>query len=235
MNLQPAEKRVCCPQGLISLHSIFKTIQGEGPFCGTPCVFVRLAGCSLQCPACDTEYSNGRISVPVDYITHEVARRSPSGLVVITGGEPFRQNIAELITTLIQCGYYVQIETNGTLPVPQIHYNKNIGIRHGVFVVCSPKTGKVHTSVENAACCFKYVMEAADVNPADGLPNRALCHPCKPWVYRPHAQFQGLIYLQPMDSKDHCKNAMNTEAVVTSCLKYGYTLQLQIHKFLNLE
>ena len=60
MNLQPIEKRTKSADGLLSLHSIFHTIQGEGPFCGTPSVFVRLAGCNLQCPACDTDYTQGR-------------------------------------------------------------------------------------------------------------------------------------------------------------------------------
>ena len=55
INKQPIEKREPSYEGTLQVHSIFKTIQGEGPFCGTPCVFVRLAGCNLQCPACDTD------------------------------------------------------------------------------------------------------------------------------------------------------------------------------------
>ena len=53
-NGQPIEKVQRTFDGTLEVHSIFKTIQGEGPFCGTPAVFIRLAGCNLQCPWCDT-------------------------------------------------------------------------------------------------------------------------------------------------------------------------------------
>ena len=42
----------------LDVHSIFHTIQGEGPYCGHPAVFIRLAGCNLQCPGCDTGRSD---------------------------------------------------------------------------------------------------------------------------------------------------------------------------------
>ncbi|MEG7364337.1 7-carboxy-7-deazaguanine synthase QueE, partial [Pseudomonas citronellolis] len=97
MNLQPIEKRTKSADGLLSLHSIFHTIQGEGPFCGTPSVFVRLAGCNLQCPACDTDYTQGRRAASVQEILDKVQEYQSSGLVVITGGEPFRQDITRLL------------------------------------------------------------------------------------------------------------------------------------------
>src|SRR3954467_9071958 len=45
----------------LSIHSIFYTLQGEGPYSGCPAVFMRLAGCNLQCPGCDTDYTSGQI------------------------------------------------------------------------------------------------------------------------------------------------------------------------------
>lgn len=38
---------------------VFATIQGEGALLGVPMVFVRLAGCSVGCPRCDTDYAVG--------------------------------------------------------------------------------------------------------------------------------------------------------------------------------
>ena len=60
MNQQAPEKQQLRGDGLLAVHSIFYTIQGEGPFAGETAVFVRLAGCNLQCPLCDTDYTSDR-------------------------------------------------------------------------------------------------------------------------------------------------------------------------------
>lgn len=226
----------------IDLHSVFKTIQGEGPFAGTPCVFVRLAGCNLQCPKCDTEYTKGdRKAFSYGTILDKVARLQKGGLIVVTGGEPFRQpNLFELLHKFVDAGYYVQIETNGTLPIPE-PANRiqklvclNPASRFGIYIVCSPKTGNVHKSVQAHACAFKYVGGANDLSIQDGLPITALDHSAKPILYR-HKRNDVMIYLQPLDEKDITLNDKNTQACVQSCIKYGYTLQLQIHKIIDVE
>ena len=49
----------------IPIHETFQeTIQGEGYWSGTPSDFIRLAGCPVKCPWCDTGYSNGGIGLP---------------------------------------------------------------------------------------------------------------------------------------------------------------------------
>ena len=52
LNVQPPEKQVSRSDGFLDVVSVFKTIQGEGPFAGTPAIFVRTAGCNLFCPNC---------------------------------------------------------------------------------------------------------------------------------------------------------------------------------------
>lgn len=235
MNLQPIEKRTKSADGPLSLHSIFHTIQGEGPFCGTPSVFVRLAGCNLQCPACDTDYTQGRRAASVQEILDKVQEYQSSGLVVITGGEPFRQDITRLLNVLTDAGFYVQIETNGTLEPVEYPYSTMPGIRTGVYVVCSPKAGKVHPRINDVACCFKYVIAHDSIHEDDGLPLRALEHRASPYVARPPKNWARPIYLQPMDSKAEELNRLNLQAAIDSCVRFGYILQLQIHKIVNME
>lgn len=235
INQQPIEKREPSYEGTLQVHSIFKTIQGEGPFCGTPCVFVRLAGCNLQCPACDTDYTSTRQQLTPRQITlvvQDLWQREP-GLVVITGGEPFRQHIGDLVDTLVHNGFYVQIESNGTMNPPVFPWNKDTSARRGAYIVISPKTGKINTLAEAAACALKYVVRYNDAD-TDGLPKHALDMPNRPARPTP-GLFTGNIYIQPLDSKNVLDNDLHTAEAVRSSLEHGYILQLQIHKFIGVE
>lgn len=235
-NAQPIEKRATDELGRIDVHSIFHTIQGEGPFCGTPSVFVRLAGCNLQCPGCDTDYTSQRRKLLPSQIVELVEEMMPRGLVVITGGEPFRQDITNLIVGLHDGGFYVQIETNGSLSPSFIHWNKKPHERMGAYLVLSPKTGKVNPRAWAEACCVKYVGECGDLAADDGLPVRALRHTANPRLARPPEWWDRPIYLQPMDDhSDPAANRLNLLACVDSCMRHGYIIQLQIHKLLGVE
>ena len=231
LNSQIPEKKDY--QSTLEVHSIFSTIQGEGPFCGRPAVFVRLAGCNLQCPGCDTEYTDNRQRMRYEAILFSIKHRlavtdSNANLIVISGGEPFRQNITPFCDFLIENDFDVQIETNGSMQIP-------MELSQLVTVVCSPKTAKLHPSALHRANAFKYVMKAGNMREEDGLPLQALDHRATPFIARPHKSFRGKIYLQPMDEQDAGYNANNVQAVLESAMKHNYIVQLQIHKLLNVE
>lgn len=240
MNSQPIEKRRADDAGTsLDVHSVFRTIQGEGPYTGHPAIFIRLAGCNLQCPMCDTDYTSKREELDVDTLVTRVRlakHGSKLDLVVITGGEPFRQNITPLVTRLLGLCFNVQVETNGTLALPDdlAQVVETNPARYGCHIVVSPKAGKVHPSVEAAACAYKYVM-AYYSEDADGLPKLALDHSASPRVARPPEGRVIPIYLQPMDSADMDENDGHLAACIDSCIAHGYTLQLQVHKLINLE
>lgn len=234
-NTQPIEKRELLANGWLAVHSIFYTIQGEGPFCGTPAVFVRLAGCNLQCPACDTDYTSKRMLMTEYEIFLEVNKLFGQGLVVITGGEPFRQPIGSLIHLLMQEGCYVQVESNGTLEPPPVIWSLNPQMKKGAYLVCSPKTGKVHPEVLVQACALKYVVRRGQIDPEDGLPITTLDHTVNGRVARPPEGWNRPIYVQPIDVGDVVSNDIHTAAAVDSCMNHGYTLQLQIHKLIGVE
>jgi 7-carboxy-7-deazaguanine synthase len=250
INVQAIEKKsLAAEKGELEIHSIFRTLQGEGPFTGVPAIFVRLAGCNLQCPACDTDYTSQRDTLLPETVLQRI-RELCDGysirLVVITGGEPFRQDITDLCIQLHQAGYTVQIESNGTLEITASLSNyikcsvlKMVGIQTPWFnIVCSPKTGKVHASLIPYITAWKYVLSADSVYALDGLPLFALEHSASPYVARPITkEFGGVapVYLQPCDSKDTVINQANMAVCIESSLKYGYIMQLQTHKYLGID
>jgi organic radical activating enzyme len=164
-------------------------------------------------------------------------------LVVITGGEPFRQNIIPLIKGLRVNRFEVQVETNGTLspwgrePIPK---------KHPQFgVVVSPKAGKVHEDLWALIIAYKYVVNAGSVLEKDGLPSSVLGLPAAP--ARPHEGYRGPIYVQPAEEKntvqyttnlyeaDEQKNEMNLRRAIKSTMQFGYILCLQTHKLIGME
>ena len=103
--------------GALKINEIFYSIQGEGHYTGTPAVFVRFAGCNLNCWFCDTEF-HSFTEMSEDEIVAE-ASQYPSRYMVITGGEPTLQLTASLTSKLHAIGFYIMLETNGTQPLPE--------------------------------------------------------------------------------------------------------------------
>lgn len=228
VNAQPTEKRTVREDGALDVVDVFETIQGEGPFAGRPSVFVRLAGCNLQCEWCDTDYTNNRRVVQVSDLVRQVRALRQTGLVVITGGEPFRQALGPLVRALWNGAYTVQIETNGTL------YDESlVGDYRMVTVVCSPKTGNINENLLPYVSCMKYILSADAVDPLDGLPTSSLnfgVPPVRPPRFLPPHK----VYVQPCDVRDAAVNEANTKAAIASCMKWGYTYSEQLHKRLGL-
>ncbi len=103
------------------VNEIFHSIQGESLHAGRPCVFIRLTGCNLRCAYCDTRYAfdEGR-ALELDLVLAKVAQFS-CRLVEITGGEPLLQpQTPTLIQVLLERGYEVLLETNGSQPIDTV-------------------------------------------------------------------------------------------------------------------
>ena len=104
------------------VNEIFNSIQGESLCAGLPCTFIRLTGCNLRCSYCDTAYAyeEGATLTITDVIDKVSDYECP--LVEITGGEPLIQSETPLlITNLIEKGYEVLLETNGTIDLSRIN------------------------------------------------------------------------------------------------------------------
>lgn len=223
----------------LELVNVFSTIQGEGPYTGVPAIFIRLAGCNLQCPLCDTDYTSksngvhvrtilrmvldaalagGAIQAPLEQLT-------PIKLVVITGGEPFRQNIQPLCRMLLACGFTVQVETNGTVfqPLPP-----------EVQVVVSPKTPNIAHDVAKRAVAFKYVVNGK-YREGTFRPVHCLGMDGSAPVFFPDDDFpRHAIYIHPADEQDPALNHINRDHAVKLAMAGGFRFGLQVHKIINL-
>lgn len=121
------------------------TVQGEGPFIGTPCTFLRLGGCNLRCGVnggwkCDSSYTwdatgvNGikynmreeLKEVSFDHIAKwlsDIHKNSRVRTLIVTGGEPLLQDkqLGEMFHEFRDTqqpwwgGWQIHLETNGTI------------------------------------------------------------------------------------------------------------------------
>lgn len=99
---------------------IFDSIDGEGKFAGCLATFIRLSGCNLRCVYCDTTYAfSGGTEMSIDEIMGKVQAIGNTH-VTLTGGEPLiHKDIKQLIFRLCECGYIVNIETNGAVDISE--------------------------------------------------------------------------------------------------------------------
>lgn len=208
---------------VLEVKSVFATLQGEGPYAGVPSVFIRLGGCNLACTFCDTEFEDYTSVALADLLNDVVAKAMNKGkrvrhLIVITGGEPLRQNITPLCEALIADDFMIQIETNGTLFQ---------SLPHEVDIVCSPKnTGKgyfpVREDLLSRISALKFIISAQDTR----------------YGYVPElgqTEHDIPVYVQPMDEYDDVKSLENTKLALKLCIEQGYYLSLQKHKILGIE
>lgn len=193
------------------VNEIFYSLQGEGFWTGTPSVFLRLSGCNLRCPWCDTDHSAYREMTASD-IVHEIQGLLPSSTlhlppstphVILTGGEPALQVDETLIRTLHDAHFFVSIETNGTLPHPA-----DID-----WITCSPKSPN---GIRLSRADELKVVLTKDTDPEDIASRIQASH----------------YFLQPLE-KD---GRMNTDACVRYILSHPrWRLSLQTHKLIHIK
>jgi 7-carboxy-7-deazaguanine synthase len=211
------------------VQEVFYTLQGEGPFSGEPAIFVRVAGCNLRCFWCDTDFESSTYRPSLDALVERIQATRPAvcDLVVLTGGEPLRQNVVPLVERLLARDLRVQIETSGSLWLDLPEHAR-------LFMICSPKTRKLHPSIAPRITAYKYVLADGEIDPEDGLPamsTQKAEEPCR--IARPPAGAR--VYVMPRDDRDPQRNLANMQACTAVAMKFGYTLTLQTHKMLGIN
>ncbi len=215
----------------LRVQEIFRTIQSEGPFAGHGAIFIRLAGCSLKCWFCDTDFESNYDNImkprEIRQKVAELINGDSIKLAVITGGEPMLQHLAPTISQLVMdLGMHVQIETSGTHCAPSIPL---LASGKNLTIVCSPKTPKINKAIEDNCRHWKYVVSYLD--------DPQTRHSQNPEIYKdpffPRSP-GNIIYIQPMDESNEYTNMLNIQHCVTLCQKKGYVLSLQTHKMIGL-
>lgn len=205
INVGPASYKHLKSDELL-VTKIFWTLQGEGPFAGTPAIFIRLAGCNrgdkqtMGCGFCDTAFyfAKGRpmtfsqiisrfdsiVSKTAAGVPPEKKHTNPYGtkkpLVVVTGGEPMMQNNLTLfMEALWRAHFYkVQIESNGDRLAAGFLDEQH----ENACLVVSPKVVKgkyplLKDAVWERVTVLKFIISADPESPYYDVPSYAFDFP----------------------------------------------------------
>lgn len=161
-----------------AMAEMFYSIQGEGASCGRATAFLRLGGCTLGCQWCDTKYSwpGGK---PIELLQIlQTIQQWPARRVVVTGGEPFEQDLAPLLQALKQANFTIEIETAGFAPLEQVRcatLADQLNVSPKLSNAGIPYARRIHLPVlqflrDTGKAYFKFVIDQpADVAEAEAL------------------------------------------------------------------
>jgi len=208
----------------LSVCEIYPTIQGEGFLIGSPITLIRFQGCNIYCSWCDTKYAipfKEEVKISLEEFLEKVEKIGRKHLL-LTGGEPFAHPyLGEVVQILISKGYFVQIETNGTLW--QETFEKLP--RKGFYISLSPK-GSVNYRTEPRI--LEYTDELKLV-----VDNQLTLDVILREEFLPLVE-GGKLILQPEGNKE--KFVQKSLRLIDELLKRGYSARLipQMHKLINL-
>lgn len=138
------------------VNEIFKSIEGEGIRTGYPVTFIRLYGCNLDCSYCDTSYScEGKdyTKMQIPSIVKEVEKLEVKR-ITLTGGEPLiHKNVEGLVDELLNEGFEVNIETNGSVDIYPYIKKPNVIITMDYKSISSGENSKMNPAN------FRYLRE----------------------------------------------------------------------------
>jgi len=190
---------------------IFHSVQGEAFHSGTPHVFIRFGNCNLRCEWCDTEfleYEMMNIEEIVNRVLEFECERA-----IFTGGEPCLQDLETIGKRLKSHGIHLSVETNGTIPVPEI-----------IDWVCVSPKDQLYPDVkikQKTGDELKVVYCGQDLAMYDDIKSGFAHHYLQP------------CYIESESVEWNGRNFAQTEAVVKK--NPGWRLSLQTHKWMGVD
>ena len=206
---------------------IFYSIQGEGRWTGTPSVFVRMSGCNLKCPFCDTDHSaftemtTAQISSRVTEVitAHGVGMHAALEVpVVFTGGEPFLQVDAPLVRAM-GTRRPIRFETNGTV-APKTGV-LDLVLENLLWITVSPKEAVLVPKIP-----IRYISEV-----------KLLCGIGTAVHLEHYRDWKKPIYIQPIADRLSEKNNADNQIRTIEIIKMNpdCKLSVQVHKLIGVQ
>jgi 7-carboxy-7-deazaguanine synthase len=220
----------------LPVNEIFQTVQGEATYTGTPAIFIRLQGCPVGCPWCDTKHTwlvsvDRKVEIeammrkekdadtfafmtPEDLVAECLALQARH--VVITGGEPCLYDLFPLTSALFEAGFSVQIETSGT---------REVLADCRTFVTVSPKVEMPGGFQVQASALHRANEIKMPVGKIDDI-----------WKLISVLKTAGddfmppVIWLQPLSQSPKA-----TALCVDQATKHGWRISIQTHKYLGVR
>jgi 7-carboxy-7-deazaguanine synthase len=216
------------------VNDVYLAIQGEGSLTGVPMVILRLQGCEVGCPWCDTKETweldpaNQRDTleevlgqnlsyamVTADDLAKWIKSKWPhTSWVLLTGGEPARYSLQPLVRELHAQGRKVALETSGT---ELGHLDAELD-----WITVSPKIGMpggktvLPQAVQSAHEIKFPVGRQRDIEQLDALLADMPPHP------------DTIISLQPISL-----NEKATQLCLETVKERNWRLSIQLHKYLH--
>ena len=209
----------------IYINKIFHSLQGETSLAGFPSLFIRLAGCNLNCIYCDTTYAKSRENsklMSIDEIIEIAKQYSFVHHITITGGEPLIQKEAfDLIKLLCNASFLVQVETNGSISIAE-------GDRRARYIVDvkTPSSGQDNSfnfkNINVLSCNDEVKFVISNQNDYDFA---------KAFISKHLFETPAIINFSPVFGIMECKSLV--DKIIEDDL--NVRLNLQIHKLIGFE
>jgi len=198
----------------LPVNERFHAWQGEGLHLGRSAYFIRLQGCPVKCPWCDSAGTWHPDWVPADVEKTtpaqlaDAAKASNAEFVVLTGGEPTVHDLTQLTAELKARSIPVHLETCGGYPL-RGHFD---------WITLSPKWWKLPLE-ENLRCAHELKLIVED---ADSI---------RKWTEELDGRFPtDLVWLQPEWSQTGNPTVLNSISNWIKTHGAPYRAGYQLHK-----
>lgn len=204
----------------------FVSINGEGQLAGQLAVFIRLAGCNLNCSYCDTKWANEK-DVAFELMTskeiYEYIKSTGVKNITLTGGEPLMQEgILELLQELSKDEELsVEIETNGSISLKEFQAIKENRPKFTMDYKLQSSNMEDKMDIDN----FNYLKSEDTVKFVVG--NNEDLSRAKAIIDEYELKSKASVYISPVFGQIDLENMVD---FIKDNKMNGVTLQLQLHK-----